>query len=162
MGLWIARLIARDLYGSTDSLHVAPPDVIQATYAGSAYDEIHIEFDDDVVWQADTLGHTLKNYFFLNDEWGLVESGEVDADGRTVKLYLTEPTAASTLTYLPNAYYHNSGLAYEGPWLRNSRGIGALSFYQFPISGSAAVGAGTESCRLQLPGDGKSRPVQRS
>ncbi len=133
MGEWISRLIERDFYGSTDTLDITPPNVQEAWYSTPERDEISIRFDSPVVWAADTLGASMEDYFFLDGDWGIVDSGYVDTDGYTVVLRLFIPSSASTITYLPNMTYHGSEEIYEGPWIRNPRGIGALSFFEFPL-----------------------------
>src|SRR6188768_1094438 len=35
--------------------------------------------------------------------------------------------------------YNRTTVIYEGPWLTNSRGIGALSFWRFPITDSITL-----------------------
>ncbi len=139
MGSWVSRLIDRDFYGSSDTLRIVPPNVVRAFYTTHAMDEIRIDFDGDVVWPADTLGASMNDYIYLDGAWGLVESGKVTGDGKTVIVRLTEPVSATTLTYLPNVYYHDTSVTYEGPWIRNPRGVGALSFYEFPIADLADV-----------------------
>jgi len=142
MGLWVSRLMNRDFYESSDTLHIRPPNVIEAWFTDSTRDELRIRFDEQVVWPPDTLGASMVDYFALDGEWGHVLSGYVDGDGLTVVLELVGPTEVETVTYLPNKTYHNyPNLVYQGPWLRNPRSVGALSFLELPIAPVVGVGA---------------------
>jgi hypothetical protein len=141
MAGWIFRLVARDLYGSADSWCITPPDVLTASYTTADHREIRVDFDSEVVWPADTLGVSMRDYFFLDEEWSAVESGRVDANGRTIVLTLPGPSRAVRIGYLPNlSYLGPPWSTYEGPWIRNPRGVGALSFWGVPIPESADVG----------------------
>lgn len=67
-------------------------------------------------------------------------SGHLDEDGHSIILTLNGPCTASTITYLPNCcYVEPPGGAYQGPWIRNPRGVAALSFAEFPIGAAGGV-----------------------
>ena len=83
----------------------------------------------------------MRDYFFLDEQWGTVQSGSVDPDGRTIVLTLPAPSRAVRIGYLPNlSYLGPPWTTYEGPWIRNPRGVGALSFWGVPIEESADIG----------------------
>jgi len=132
MAEWIFRLIARDFYDSTDSLLITPPNIKYA-YTED-HKQIVLEFDQPIVWPADTLGQSMKDYFYLDDTDVYVDSGYVGISENFIFLNLSEISSATTVTYLPNKYYNGNSVIYEGPWLKNQWGIGALSFYEFPIN----------------------------
>lgn len=142
MGRWISHLVARDFYGDTDTLDIQPPNVQRIWYSTAGRDEIRIQFDSTVSWPADTLGISLKDYIYLDDVAGHVVEGHADgADPRVIVLTLDEPSSANEVTYLPNLY-DDLGRTYEGPFIRGPRGVGALSFFEFPIMNPAGVGGG--------------------
>jgi hypothetical protein len=132
MANWIYNLIGIDFYGSTDTLEVIPPNIREAKYVPERK-EIHLLFENtqSLSWPDDTLGQRLEDYFYLDGYFGLIESGYAHTDSVIIKLngyqYIDK------ITYLPDVK-DNSGLkTYEGPWLTNSKGIGAFSFYEFDI-----------------------------
>ncbi len=125
--------IARDLYGSADTVDINPPTIARAFFTSAAADEIALVFSrsSELRWPADTLGRSMANYFYLDNLFGAVLSGSASHD--TIYLRLAAPSDAQTITYLPNVYANNTTTVYEGPWIRNGRGIGALSFAGVPI-----------------------------
>jgi len=130
----IYRLAARDFYGSSDTLNIKPPDVKIAYFTSTLRNKLKIIYEDNcsLLLPNDTLGASMKDYFYLDSSYGMINSLEVNKD--TLTLELTGTSNASTITYLPNIYYNNTTTLYKGPWLKNIKGVGALSFYKFPIS----------------------------
>lgn len=135
MAEWIYRLVARDFYESTDTLNISPPKIQKIFYSSGTQNEIVMVFDQTVTWPEDTLGASLKDYIYLvGDTYGtVIDSGFVQ-NGDSLKLRLSGSSNAAEITYIPNSTYHNSSNIYEGPWIRNLRGVGALTFYRFPIT----------------------------
>jgi hypothetical protein len=132
MASWIYPLIARDFYGSADTVSIKPPDVIRAYYIGNDNKQIGIDFSEDVSIQDSYNGYYLKDYFYLNYAYGNVNS-VVTGGFKSVILNLSSSNNATKLTYLPNLYYNNTGVIYQGPYLKNQKGIGALTFYNIDI-----------------------------
>ncbi len=141
MAEWIFRLVERDFYGAHDTLNIEAPDIREVYYQDANHTSIAIEYDQPVIWPDDTLNHSMKDYFYLDDDFGFVKKGYTINNGYTVILELTTSLNAQLLTYLPNATYNRlPTAAYEGPWIRNQRGVGALSFFHVPIqAGPSAV-----------------------
>lgn len=134
MAAWVFRLVARDFYHATDTVNIEAPDIREVYYQNTNHTAIAIEYDQPVIWPEDTLNHSMKDYFYLDDDFGFVKKGYTINNGYTVVLELTTSLNARLLTYLPNATYNRlPTAAYEGPWIRNERGVGALSFYHVPI-----------------------------
>ena len=121
LGDRIARLVLRDLYGSTDTQEIDPPNIQSARWLGPTQDVLELTFrdpDDTLVWDPGS------EQDFLLDDGTSVLSGSVA--GNRVFLQLTGPSTATTVFYL--------GHPFDGPWLSNARGVGALTFFDFPIS----------------------------
>ena len=131
------RQIARDYYGSADTVQINSPDVKKVFY-NAAKDSINLVFDAPMVWQADTATFNpatgtlnrpryLKDYFYLDGQPGLVAGGS--ASGNRVVLRLSRPATARTIRYLP-AYFSDPPRTdfYDGPTLTNPRGMRAFSF----------------------------------
>ncbi len=134
MAGWVFRLIARDFYGSDDTVHIKPPDIKKVYYADENHNKIIMEFSDDVSWPADTLNHSLEDHIYLDGEYGYISKGQDGAEPHILELDLTAPLSATKITYLPNQYYNRPPTKnYQGPWIRNPRSVGALSFHEFPI-----------------------------
>jgi len=130
----IFKPLSKNFYNSTDTVNMKPPNIRAAYYTTAAKNEIGILFDNSKVsyWPADTLGQRMKNYFYLDGLTGNVNTGVVSGD--TLKLKLFTASNATKLTYLTSVWNTDDSLVYEGPFLRNPAGIGALSFHDFPVS----------------------------
>ena len=135
MGEWIYKLVSRDFYGSTDTLNITPPKIQSIFYSSAMQDEIKMVFDQPIIWPDDSLGASLKDYIYLvGDTYGtFIDSGFVQ-NGDTVMLQLSGSSNAVEITYIPNSTYNSSIYIYEGPWIRNPKGVAALTFYRFPIT----------------------------
>jgi len=142
MGRWISHLVAHDFYGESDTLDIRAPNVQRIWLSSPAQDELRIQFDCAVSWPADTLGIALEDYIYLDGAAGAVVDGRVDdRDPRTLVLTLDGPSNATRVTYLPNLT-NDLGDNYEGPFIRGRRGVGALTFFEFPIMDPAGVPPG--------------------
>ncbi|MBS1551633.1 MAG: hypothetical protein JST15_06160 [Bacteroidetes bacterium] len=131
---YVLKLVKKDFYNSTDTIDILPPDIKSAWFTNSQKKEIALLFNNSKIssWPADTLGEKMKDYFYLDGVTGIVSSGSVSGD--TVKLKLNAASNATKITYLPTVWTHIDSLVYEGPFLRNPKKIGALSFHNFPLS----------------------------
>lgn len=143
------RQIARDFYGAKDTLQINSPDIKKAYY-NLRKDSITMVFDEgmQMVYKADTSTYSfatgellkrreLKEFFYLDEKAGSVISGS--ANGNRIVLSLKQPSSAKRLRYLP-AYFSDAKSAfYDGPTLRNVRGMRAFSFDGVPIAESIAA-----------------------
>lgn len=138
------RLIARDIYGSKDTLQINSPD-IKKTFYNNRKDSITLVFDDQMqmVWKKDTTFYNFatgaqiayrqqKDFFYLDGQSGLVTDGS--AKGNRVTLSLKQPATAKKLRYLPAFFSDAVSPFYDGPTLRNTRGMRAFSFDGVPIA----------------------------
>lgn len=139
---YLIKNVSRKFYGSTDTVNILPPN-IRAAFYNTAHDKIKLLFSGSNVtsWPADTVygdvtvvNHAMKDYFYLNGVSGNVTGGTISGD--TLILNLAAPSFATKLSYLPASRDHTDQQVYEGPFIRNSRRIGALTFYEFPIADS--------------------------
>ena len=133
------RVVARDFFGSPDTTDVLPPNIVKATYSDSLRTTLTLEFQNtaEIVWPADTLIAGMEDYFYLDGMSGQVVAGA--ASGNRVTLMLSSSGRARTVTYLPDRYYTNTNQVYEGPFITNLRGIGGLSFDEFPIDSDVVI-----------------------
>lgn len=142
------RLIARDIYGSKDTLQINSPD-IRKTFYNSRKDSITLVFDDQMqmVWKKDTTFYNFatgaqiayrqqKDFFYLDGQSGLVTDGF--ARNNRVTLSLKQPATAKKLRYLPAYFSDPVSPFYDGPTLRNTRGMRAFSFDAVPIADAIA------------------------
>jgi hypothetical protein len=143
----VFRLLARDFYGSIDTVQITSPNVQKIYYSTLAKDEITILFEPNqkMVWTADSSyrqddgtlrKYFMKDYIYLNNTTDKVVSGT--AEGNKVTLKTTGFTANQTLTYLPPHFPMNYAVdlrgIFGGPFLKNQRGIHAFSFYKQAIA----------------------------
>jgi len=113
--------VSRDLYSGPADDGIDAPNPASARWTDSSRTAIEITFragSGDMVW---TTG--FEGDFHVSG--ASVLSGS--ASGDTVVLYLSGPSGAATLDY--------EGHVYDGPALANSRGVGALTFFDLPIAG---------------------------
>jgi len=154
MAKWVTDLICADFYASQDTVDILPPAIRRAVYHPESH-AVHLFFADcsQLIWPADTLDQRLEDYFYFDGDFGMVQEGW--AAGDSAVLQLSGPQYFEHVTYLPDRFNNNSFIVYQGPWLHNSRSIGALSFYQIPLENSAAF------VQVQTPNGGEAfRPQQ--
>ncbi|RYF66748.1 MAG: T9SS type A sorting domain-containing protein, partial [Cytophagaceae bacterium] len=77
-----------------------------------------------------------KDFFYLDGQSGLVTDGS--AKGNRVTLSLKQPATAKKLRYLPAFFSDPVSPFYDGPTLRNTRGMRAFSFDGVPIADAIA------------------------
>jgi hypothetical protein len=126
-------LVARDLYGSTDTVNIKPPDIQKAWFGNTAHTQIVLQFDQPVIIPADTL---IKRSFAIGSSRIILDSIKADSARHTLTLYGPAVTS-STITYILDT--SSGSVLYEGPWLYNTRNVGALAFYNFPINAYVPV-----------------------
>ncbi|MBD2704533.1 T9SS type A sorting domain-containing protein [Spirosoma sp. BT702] len=137
------RQISRDIYGSNDTLQINSPDIKKAFY-NTRKDSISLVFDDQMqmVWKADTTFHSSstgdvvtrqqKDFFYLDQQPDWVTGGV--AHSNRIVLGLKQPASAKTLRYLPDYFADMASTFYDGPTLKNTRGMRAFSFDNVPIA----------------------------
>lgn len=142
--------VCQKFYTAADTAHCKPPNIRAAYFTSPAKNTIALLFENSVVqkWPNDTLGQSMKNYFYLNGAYGSVTSGSVCAD--TLKLYLNGTSSSNRITYLPSNFNNNNSFIYQGPFLKNPKNLGILSFCNYPISNHAPV---TINIKLALDGN---------
>lgn len=132
----------RDFYGRKDTANITPPNVDRVFYSTSAKDEIKVIFkqkNDEFIYPNKLFYsgkiRSLDDYFYLDGVSGNIAFGMFDKD--TLILTLRQPSTAQKITYLPENFYNNETEVYQGPWITNKAGIGALSFYDVPINNNS-------------------------
>jgi hypothetical protein len=133
MGDWMYRLMARDLYGSSDTIGITPPNIKEAYFKDTTHTRITLRFDQPVVLPDDP---SIKKYFYLDEMGDIAESIFSDTAGCALTLVLKAKSNARNVGYIPSVYYPGTYTIYNGPWLFNRRGVGALTFYNLPIQAS--------------------------
>jgi hypothetical protein len=121
MGLAMAPLLERDIYGRVFAQPVSSADLQKASYTTAKNDEITLEFDQPVAWF-----DALAGQFYLDGEAGKVASGSVS--GNVLKLKLTAPATAKTITYLTDKKWDSKTLLY------GKNGIAALTFCEVEVA----------------------------
>jgi hypothetical protein len=130
---WIGQLayaqVARDFYAGPVLKEFYSPDVIKAYYTTFSKREITVEFGGAAQITLDGTQESIAGDFFLDGVGGRVL--RACASGNKVKLLLDSSRKVATLTYLPDSV--PQGSVFTGPYIRNSQGFGAFSFYGLPI-----------------------------
>jgi lysophospholipase L1-like esterase len=142
---WLTPLVERDFYNKQDLPDISAPNLKYAFYTSSDKNRIALIFEPGVqefIIPGDTtvanVNIRLKDYFYLDGLPYVIN--EISTSKDTIFLDLKTGAGGNFLTYLPEIYYHNTSTIYQGPYIKNSRNIGALSFYQVPILSKAPVG----------------------
>jgi hypothetical protein len=120
MGLAMAPLLERDIHGKVFPQPISSADLKKAFYTSAKNDEITLEFDQPVAWF-----DALSSQFYLDSEAGKVASGRVT--GNVLKLKLTAPATAKTITYLTDRKWDSKTLLY------GKNGLAALTFCEVPL-----------------------------
>lgn len=138
------KTIARDFYGASDTAFLRSPTLRQAYYKNGKFDEITLEFEPtnyDIQIRNDGsfngVAASIRDYIYLDTTWGKVVGMTAIANRIVVKL--SEPIVASTISWLPDRYYHGTEVIYQGPWLTTESGIGVMAFQNVPITVKSAV-----------------------
>ena len=136
-----ARQVLRDLYGQTDTLQINSPN-IQKVVQNTRNDTLTLIFEPDMqlVWTADSvLDHGNGKYtrklidvFYPDGQTGRIGAGQ--AVGNRVQIALKQPAAVQTLTYLPPYFSDAQNGFYDGPLLKNGRGMRAFSFDKVAVA----------------------------
>ncbi|MCX6979080.1 MAG: DUF2341 domain-containing protein, partial [Verrucomicrobia bacterium] len=116
MGLLMAPLLERDIYGKVFTVAITAPDLKKAYFTTKERDEIALEFDQPMEWN-DAIAAQL----YLDGEPGKVTLGAVE--GNVIKLKLASATEAKTITYLSDKKWDRLHLLF------GKNGIAALTFW---------------------------------
>ncbi|MCS6807662.1 MAG: tetratricopeptide repeat protein [Candidatus Kapabacteria bacterium] len=143
LGDRLYRLVARDIYASSDTTGIASPNLRRAYWKNKERTELVLEFitNDSLVLGSDTViaGATrslIRDAFMLNG--APVECQSIRIEHRNaVVLRFAVPRTEQTVSYIPERCYGGSLEAscaiYLGPWIQTRRGVAALTFHNVPI-----------------------------
>ncbi len=115
----VQPLIERDNYGKAPAGPITAPNLRTAAL-GATRDTIVLAFDQPIAWDDKLAGQ-----FYLDGEKGKVASGSVT--GSVLTLKLTDPTAATKITYLKEIEWNQDKL------LTGTNGLAALTFCNVPL-----------------------------
>ena len=133
MGERVSSVLEKDLYNLPSTENPLAPNIIKAFYSKSDNTQIRLVFDNDnLVAQSNVGTYNLKDYFYLDGVSGTISS--LTIVGNTVVLNLTTPSSAQKISYLSNSMYNDNSSVYAGPYLTNTKNIGALTFNDYPLS----------------------------
>ena len=110
--------VARDLYGSSSTQNIDPPDVQSAFFSNTEKTEITLRMrdpNDGLIWESGS-----ENDFALLNTSAEVSSGSVNENS----IVLTLSGDASDATAIRYIGHINMG----GPWVTNTQGVGLLAF----------------------------------
>ena len=117
----IVPLVEQFNYGVKPVVSITPPDLRRASFTSARRNEVQLEFDQPVKWDA-----ALSSQFYLDGEDGKVVSGK--SQGNAVILKLNTSSGAQDITYLNGQSWTQKNL------LRGANGIAALTFCEVPIA----------------------------
>lgn len=124
LGHWYARLVLKDLYGSTITDNVTAPAPRSARISGKTL-TIQLENTSDAI-QADAAS---KADFFVATATGLIHPNAITGSAAGGTITLTLPASASGVTSVS----YRSHRSKDGPYVMNKRSVGLLAFEGFPV-----------------------------
>src|SRR5207302_1830586 len=134
----IYDLIAGQFYRGIDTIGIHSPHIVKAYFSTPNRDEIKILFrpaNSGITLTPDTnvsgVDAKITNSFYLEDS---VKVSAIKTSFDTLTLTLENRSLSPTISYIPERYYDNTQVTYEGPWLVSEKGIGALIFYHYPLA----------------------------
>jgi hypothetical protein len=125
---FMSPLVEQDNYGLVPRQDVTAPNLRRAWFTGAAKDEIALDFGQPMTWKDD-----VKRSIYLDDVVAPIVAGS--ASGNVIRLKLTAPSSAKTITYL-------TGRDWDGKpsqLIFGANGIAALTFCEVSIVSSAAA-----------------------
>lgn len=162
----VSRLIARDFHASADTIEINSPNIKYA-YFNKNKDSLILEFDknqtmffpkDEPKKTPNAPSINVKDYIYLDGEAGNIESG-IGKDNYII-LKLKKPSAAKKITYTPDNYTNDFITVLPGlTQIKNSRGLMALTFKDFPIT--EQIIPEKEEEKITLSGDWDSVSLKR-
>ncbi|MCE7059901.1 sialate O-acetylesterase [Dyadobacter sp. CY343] len=144
-GFELSRIMLKDFYNSTDTSNILSPLLKKVFFKNAEKKQLVLVFDEGQSLVYPELYRTpsgvtldMKDFFFLDWESGKVASGK--ADGNKILLELTSPQNSGIINYLP-MYIPEGGPYYPftGPYIKNSKGMRAMTFYNVPIGTALAA-----------------------
>ncbi len=130
-------IVARDFYSHSAS-NINAPNIRSAWQPDSV--TVIIRFGDGNVLSSTANGDVeingvitnIKKSFYLDGSNSNTSSIQISND--SIFLRLATADTVDYVTYVPDKYYDGTTKIYEGPWIINQKGIGALTFHNFPVS----------------------------
>jgi tetratricopeptide (TPR) repeat protein len=142
----IARLMAKDIYRSSDTAAIVPPMLKKAYFSNARRTEIVLEFSPYTELQSspDTIAagalRKLVGAFFANgDASDIYGVQNVRVENNTVILQTPNGVGIGDISYVPDTYdgkqlgAKKDAKPYGGPWLVTKRGVPAAAFYRVPV-----------------------------
>ena len=139
LGNWLVDAYEHDIYQHMYDIGIYPPNIKSAFFTSENKNQVALEFDQTIIFPKEKLPDKIENYFYFGTDSFLVDSGFVHENGFTLLLNLHEKPKTDSVSYLPQKFYNSTKTVYEGPWLTNVKGLGALSFFDFSINDTGTV-----------------------
>lgn len=137
LGEQLYRQYAARRFGADDTVDITSPTVRSIRWTDGNRRTIRVTFDSKgpLAFEPLTDGagayRGLEQAFLIDGRTDVVEY--VYTEGSSVFVRLKEGAHAAAITYVPDTYYTDGTTIYEGPWILNARGMGALTFRNLPI-----------------------------
>ncbi|MBK9247355.1 MAG: T9SS type A sorting domain-containing protein [Ignavibacteria bacterium] len=144
LGEHFFRLMARDLYGWHDTIAIESPMIKSARFTDSTKSTLAMVFAPKSTRMFVEQRYPFRNITaHIKDAFSTDKSDTiigVSSNYDTVFVHFAAKSTATKITYLRDNYYENTDTPYEGPWITNQRSMGALTFYDFPITKTPITG----------------------
>ncbi|MBN9399996.1 MAG: hypothetical protein J0I17_07465 ['Candidatus Kapabacteria' thiocyanatum] len=137
LGEQLYRQYAALRFGAEDTVDIASPVVRNVRWTDGSRRTIRLAFDSRGALTFEPLTDGAGTYrgleqaFLIDGRTAAVDN--VYTEGSNVFVRLKEGVQATSITYVPDTYYTDGTTIYEGPWILNARGMGALTFRNLPI-----------------------------
>ena len=135
LGEQLFEIYKRNELGMQPGVYRSSPTVRQVTQINST--TVRVEFDraDGLRMTSDTVvagvpRRSTDAWFANADSW--MHPTSVIVSGSSV--VLTFPSTVYHVSYVPDYTYDDDVTVFQGPWLVNAQGVGALSFYDVSVT----------------------------
>ena len=143
LGDQMHRLLLRNQVSKVYDEDIESPNVRSVNYTNEAKTDVRITFRNvkrgiSFTPNFDLAGRlrTPTEAFLVNDSVGKVSN--VTTDGNDVILTLATAGSASFISYVPDRFYADTAVVFQGPWIQNQNGIGAMTF-RVTVDGVSSV-----------------------
>lgn len=142
LGDRIYRLLARDLYNAPTDAQLTSPTLQSVFWLDSSKHQICLSFAPKGTRLSSTRDTILGNKCYAIEDAFLFDGksdqiASVQSSGQDMVILTlkddAQPNDFSHLSYASQSFYQDSKIVFQGPWIVNRRGVGALSFHEVPI-----------------------------
>lgn len=121
-------ILENDFFNCDTCKKILIPDIKNVSYSDKDSKSIKLIFNQKLEKMKENDLAIIKNYFYTFPFIQVPDSIRQSED--TILLHYAKTNYSNRISYLPNKYYNNTNIIYEGPFFRDDNRIGLLSFIE--------------------------------